>query len=176
MLGGGLLVLQGQSVGAVVDGKCVILPGQHRLNEGENDDGKHQHQQEHGDLVLAEGVERGAPIGIVAGAGLLGLLLVEGSKGEKLLIAQVALELLVQAGFQRVYLRMLQNGHQRSPPFLVRLIRGSNSAIIRSPSKRPMMPTVAYSSTIPSTMALSCFFTTSTSRPPMPGMEYRDSI
>ena len=45
-----------------------------------------------------------------------------------------------------------------------------------APKIRPMMPTQAYSSTMPCTMVLSWRCTQVTSRPPMPGMLYRLSM
>ena len=60
---------------------------------------QHQKEQKHGHPVFSESAEGRAPVGVVAGAGELGLLRVKGSKGEQLLLAQVALELRLQAAF-----------------------------------------------------------------------------
>ena len=111
------------------------------------------------------------------------LLGVEPGGGEQLVLGQVGpsggavLLQLVQVVFQNSCLVIFHvEQHYRPPSFLPKLMRGSMSTMSRSPRIRPMMPTQAYSSTMPCTMVLSWRWTQVTSRPPMPGMLYRLSM
>ena len=161
----------------------ICLTGQIRLQKGK---AHHEHQcneQGHGDLILEESTEGAAPIAVIGVGGGLGTLLAEPGGGEQLVLGQVGpsggavLLQLVQVVFQNSCLVIFHvEQHYRPPSFLPKLMRGSMSTMSRSPRIRPMMPTQAYSSTMPCTMVLSWRWTQVTSRPPMPGMEYRLSM
>lgn len=60
VLSGGLLVLQRQAIVAIGHHKGVVLPGQQRLNKGEQHNEQHQKEQKHGHPVFrkARRVER----------------------------------------------------------------------------------------------------------------------
>ena len=161
----------------------VHLTGQVRLQEGEGHHGHQCDEKGHGDLILEEGPDGAAPVTVIGVGCGLGAALAEPGGGEQLILGQVG------PGRGAVLLQLvqlvLQNGcflifhveqHYRPPSFLPKLMRGSMSTMSRSPRIRPMMPTQAYSSTMPCTMVLSWRWTQVTSRPPMPGMLYRLSM
>ena len=154
----------------VVDVECVKLTGQIGLQKRKEQNCQNGKDEEHRQLILAEGIEGASPIGIIGKAAVLNALFIELRKGEGIFPAQGCLEIFRAFLFELLELRMLDDSHQRFPPFDAKLMRGSSSTISKSPKIRPTTPTHAKTSTMPCTMLLSCFFTTSTSRPPMPGM------
>ena len=148
--------------------------------------GKQEQEQEQADdsgLVLEEVLDDRTPVAVVGAGGGFGLFLTEPGGGEQLVLGQVGpsggavLLQLVQVVFQNSCLVIFHvEQHYRPPSFLPKLMRGSMSTMSTSPKIRPMMPTQAYSSTMPCTMVLSWRCTQVTSRPPMPGMLYRLSM
>ena len=78
--------------------------------------------------------------------------MVELRGGEQLLLGEVFVgggriqlrfQLAVQGFFQRRGLGISKIHHQRAPSFPVKLMRGSTSAIIKSPNKSPSTDTAA---------------------------------
>ena len=119
---------------------------------------------------------------VLSGGGF-GLFLTEPGGGEQLILRQIfpAGAALCLSSIQLVlqllrFFAFQKREHQRPPSFLPKLMRGSMSTMSTSPKIRPMMPTQAYSSTMPCTMVLSWRCTQVTSSPPIPGMLYRLSM
>ena len=161
----------------------VCLTGQVGLDEGKGNHDHQRDQQGHGELVLEKGTEGAAPVAVVGAGGGFGLFLTEPGGGEQLILRQIfpAGAALCLSSIQLVlqllrFFAFQKREHQRPPSFLPKLMRGSMSTMSTSPKIRPMMPTQAYSSTMPCTMVLSWRCTQVTSRPPMPGMLYRLSM
>ena len=153
------------------------------LQKGEGHHGHQRDEKGYGHFILEEGAEGAAPVAVVGVGGGLGLFGAEPGGGEQFVLRQfgprggAVLLQLVQVVFQHSCLLVFHmKQHYRPPSFLPKLMRGSMSTMSRSPRIRPMMPTQAYSRTMPCTMVLSCRWTQVTSKPPMPGMLYRLSM
>ena len=153
------------------------------LDEGKGNHDHQRDQQGHGELVLEKGTEGAAPIAVVGAGSGFGLRLAEPGGGEQLVFGQSlpSGSVLCLRGVELVFQQpgaftFQKREHQRPPSFLPKWMRGSRRTMSTSPKIRPMMPTQAYSSTMPCTMVLSWRCTQVTSRPPMPGMLYRLSM
>ena len=130
------------------------------MNEGEGQRGHHDDEEEHGHLVLEEGPEGGAPVGVVGVAAPLRLLGVKPGEGEQLVVGHVGggeltLQLAGQRVAQLVGFLVAIAFHQRAPSFLAKLIRGSTMPMRMSPNSRPRMEIAAYTSTSACTSVLS---------------------
>ena len=142
----GLLIFKHEArFGVIVDQVRVALTGQKRLNEREQQQNEQQPEEEHRRLVFAECTQGRTPIGIIGIAAAFARGRIIRSAFKKLI------RQLVGMGFQNrcgrlgflscaVFEKMK---HQRLPPFLYRLIRGSHTAIAISPSSRPNTPITA---------------------------------
>ena len=140
----------------------VGLPGQIRLDECKYHHSCQRDQQNDRKFILEKGAEGAAPVAVVGAGSGFGLLGMEPGGGEQLVFGQGfppggALCLrVVQLVFQLLrFFTFEKREHQRPPSFLPKLMRGSMSTMSTSPRIRPMMPTQAYSSTMPCTMVLS---------------------
>ena len=165
----------------------IELVRQQRLNERE--DQQHKHDREHCDchLVFKEHAERAAPVGIVGISRALGFFFIVFRKlkefrgkafhflsGKIILFAdrkaaQPLFDALLQLPADFFFLRVF--AAHLAPSFLAKLMRGSTRPIRMSPSNRPMMLSAAKITTSATIMLLSWRLMTSTSKPPMPGME-----
>ena len=128
-----------------------MLAGQQGLDEGK---GHHHHdhaEEKHRHLILEEGTQGGAPVGIVGIAAPFRPGMVEVGGGKEFLLRQVRIsgggvglffQVFVQRRFQLRGFHAAEC-HQRAPSFAVKLIRGSTRAMSRSPKSRPSTDTEA---------------------------------